>query len=162
MLIEKYKGIDIKHDAAKDEFFTNIIIRKGGNGKKDEYISAPRLQRLRDELDKFLNTAAKKPVLKKVWAKGKYDSDQYKLAQVILFNSITGQVIIKYDDGNTKPVYLTGNSYSRDEKLFLSCKENDSILKLINQKLAAIKAIEKELSCTRGKLIPLELEHFKK
>ena len=65
MLIENYKGIDIFHNAQKDEFYTTIIVRKSSIGKKDEVISSPRLQRTRDDIDKFLNTAAKKPVVKK-------------------------------------------------------------------------------------------------
>ncbi|MFM2456622.1 hypothetical protein QU896_29330, partial [Citrobacter freundii] len=87
--IENYKGIEISHDAVKDEFYTNVIIRKSSTGKKDEYITAPRLQRVRDSIDKFLNTAAKKPVLKKAWYKGRYESDGYKLVDILIYNSIS-------------------------------------------------------------------------
>ena len=158
MQIENYKGIAIMHNATKDEFYTNVVIRKSSNGKKDEYITAPRLQRVRDDIDKFLNTAAKKPVLKKAWLKGRYDSDGYKLVEIILHNSISKTVMLQDKEGKT----ITTNIESRynDDKVYLSCKENDAIIADLNKKIADIEKIEKTLSCSRGKLIPLLNEHF--
>ncbi len=159
MQIENYKGIAIMHNATKDEFYTNVVIRKSSNGKKDEYITAPRLQRVRDDIDKFLNTAAKKPVLKKVWLKGRYDSDSYKLVEVILHNSISHTVMVKDKEGKVSTIGL--NEYRSDDKLYISCKENDAIIANLVKKNAEIEKIKKETSCSGGKLIPLKLEHFK-
>jgi hypothetical protein len=161
MLIENYKGIEINHNAAKDEFYTNIIIRKGSNGKKDEYITSPRLQRVRDDIDKFLNTAAKKPVLKKAWYKGKYESDAYKLVYVIIHNAISDTVVVQEKGGKPVSVALNDNGWRNDSKLFLSCKENDAIIANLIKKEAEISKIKKETSCSSGKLLPLKMEHFK-
>lgn len=161
MLIENYKGIEINHNAAKDEFYTNVIIRKGSNGKKDEYIGSPRLQRVRDDIDKFLNTAGKKPVLQKAWHKGKYDSDTYKLVDIIIHNAISNTVMIQEKDGKPTSVALNDNGYRSDSRLFLSCKENDAIIANLIKKEAEINKIKKETSCSSGKLLPLKMEHFK-
>lgn len=158
MLIENYKGVDIRHNAAKDEFFTNIVINKKSNGKK-EFISFPRLQKTRDEIDKFLNTAAKKPVLKKAWMRGRYDNNFYELVDVILLNTISKQVVVKNKEGRETHIELS--KYDDDYKIFLSCKENDAIIKTLNEKLKAIAKIEKETSCSGGKLIPFTMDNFK-
>jgi len=155
MKIENYKGVDILHDAKKDEFYTNIVIRKGEFGRKSELISAPRLQKTRDEIDKFLNTAAKKPVLKKAWLRY---HETYEKVEVVLFNSISETTQIKKSDGRTE--LLKEASYRNDEKLFLSCKENDSIIEVLNKKQKEIEKIRKEISCSGGKLIPLSKVHF--
>lgn len=158
MLIEIYKGIEINHNANTDEFYTSIIINTKSNGKK-EYITAGRLQKIRDDIDKFLNTAAKKPFISKAWKKGKYNSEKYELVDIIILSAITGGITYK-QDGRLE---TTGtHRYSSDDpKLFLKCKENDAIIENLNKKQAEINKIEKEISCSSGKLLPLKNEHFK-
>lgn len=158
MLIENYKGVEINHNATADEFYTNIVLLKGTNGKKDQYIRNGRLQATRDMIDKFLNTAAKKPVLTKAWYKGKYDSDEYEKVEVILRNEISGDIQIK-NDGK---IYNLNKNGCRSEqgKLYLSCKENDAIIAILKKKEAEIEKIEKEVRCTSGKLIPFVAGHF--
>ncbi len=156
MKIENYKGIDIMHDAKRDEFFTKIVIRNGSYGKKDEVIKSPRLQKTRDEIDKFLNTASKKPVLKKAWHR-EYDSYLYVKVDILLFNMISNNFQISF---NGRILSFNINKYSDDKKLFICCKENDAIVKSLNDKIEQIKKIEKEKSCSSGKLIPLKMEHF--
>lgn len=157
MLIENYKGIDICHDAGKDIFYTSIVINARAT-KKDEVISGPRLQRIRDDIDKFLNTASKKPVLKKAWLKDR--SDNYALVDIILFNSISQTVMVSDKDGKIKTIKLSP-MWTSDDKLLLSCKENKAIIANLIKKKAEIDKINKETSCSRGKLLPLKLEHFK-
>lgn len=160
MLIEIYKGIEINHNAVKDEFYTNVLIKKAGIGKKDEYITGPRLQRVRDDIDKFLNTAAKKPTVKKAWYKGRGSNSNYTLVDIIIYNAISGEVMVQEKNG--RPVYVKLESnYRPDEKLYLSCKENDAIIALLVKKQAEIDKINKETSCSSGKLIPLNGSHFK-
>ena len=158
MLIENYKGVDILHDANKDEFYTSIVIKKGSGSRKNEYIKASRLQKIRDDVDKFLNTSAKRPILKKAWLKESYGST-YKLVDVILFNSISNSIQVRDNDGNLKTITL--NDYNRKGDLYLDCAENKANILLLNKKHDEIKKIEKETSCTGGKLIPLKTEHFK-
>ncbi len=55
MLIETYKGVQIHHNGQTDEFYTDIVLNTTLNGKK-EYIRNGRLQKIREQLDKFLNT----------------------------------------------------------------------------------------------------------
>jgi len=162
MLIENYKGIDINHDASKDEFTTNIIILKGTGGKKDEYIKNGRLQKVRDDIDKFLNTAGEKPVLQKCWTR-RYDNDLFKLANIIIFNKISNQAIIQIEnDSNLLTVKMgTGYYNNSDHKAWIQCEENDSIIDNLNSKREEINKINKEVSCSSGKLIPLSPDHFK-
>lgn len=160
MLIENYKGVDILHDANKDEFYTSIVIRNGRGSKKDEYIRSGRLQKTRDEIDKFLNTSSKKPVTKKAWLRGAYDSDNYKLVDVVLYNAISGSVQVRKEDGAL--VTINFDSYSRSKgTLYLDCTENKANISLLNKKMNEISKINKEISCTGGKLIPLTVAHFK-
>lgn len=160
MLIENYKGIEIFHNASSDIFYTTIVIRKGTNGRKDEFLSFPRLQKTRDEIDKFLNTSAKKPILKKAWYKGKYDSDGYKLVEVVVYSDISQTVTIKGKDVREEKIDLK-DEYYNNIKLFLHCKENDAIISNLIKKKSEIDKINKEISCSGGKLLPLKLEHFK-
>jgi len=155
MLIEIYKGVQITHNSAKDEFHTDIVVNKKLNGKKD-YIKHSRLQAVRDEVDKYLNTAAKKPILKKGWIKGRHE-DSWKSVDIICYNSISGEVIIK-DENKQREIKLPGQ-YS-DDRIVISCKENDAIIANLNKKSAEIERIKKEVSCSGGKLIPLKAEHF--
>ncbi len=159
MLIENYKGIDINHDAKKDEFFTNVVINIKSNNKK-EFICSGRLQKIRDDIDKFLNTATKKPVLKKAWIKGRYESSAYEPCEIILYNMISKTVIVKIKDGKEKTIRISDYGNYNDEKLLISCKENDAIIKNLNEKQKEIEKINKEVSCSSGKLLPLKLEHF--
>jgi hypothetical protein len=161
MLIENYKGIEIFHDANKDEFYTKIVIRKSSNGKKDEFISFPRLQRTRDELDKFLNTAGKKPVVKKAWLKLESRNGyncSFEKVDVVLYNSISQTTQIKKSDGKLETLKKT--YYSSDSKLFLCCKENDAIVASLIKANSEIEKIQKSVSCGSGKLIPMLDEHF--
>lgn len=158
MLIENYKGVDILHDATKDEFYTSIVIRKGSHGRKDEYIKAARLQKCRDEIDKFWNTSGKKPILKKAWLR-KYDNGDIKPVDVVLYNAITGDIQVRDSDNNLTTI--TTNGYRNKGTLFLDCAENKANIQLLNKKYNEVKKIEKETSCTGGKLIPLTVNHFK-
>jgi hypothetical protein len=159
MLIENYKGIDILHDANKDEFYTSIVIRKGSGSRKDEFIRSGRLQKCRDEIDKFLNTSGKKPVLKKAWHRGRYESGDYRLVDVILYNAISGDIQVR--DSDNKLITISKDSYRSNGTLYLDCVENKTNIALLNKKIQDVKRIEKETSCTVGKLIPLTVEHFK-
>lgn len=156
MLIEKYKGIDVFHDAAKDEFYTKIVINKR-QGKSDEVIKGGRLGAVRDNIDKFLNTAAKKPIIKKAWYKGRNDYDGYQKVDVIVYNAISGSIMVEFEDGKIK---FTSVGQYRDEKLYICCKENDAIVANLQKKQAEIDKIKKETSCSSGKLIPVKPEHF--
>ena len=161
MLIENYKGIDIFHNAQKDEFYTTIIVRKSSIGKKDEVISSPRLQRTRDDIDKFLNTAAKKPVVKKAWLIGesRYGSkDTFEKVDVIIYNSISQTTQIKKADGKVET--LKKPNYSNDSRLYLCCKENDIIVANLMKANAEIEKIQKTVSCSSGKLLPMIEEHY--
>lgn len=155
MLIEIYKGVKISHDAAKDEFYADVVINKKFNGKK-EYIRRPRLQSLRDEVDKYLNTASKKPVVMKGWIKSR-NGESYESVKIICYNVISNDVVIEDKDGKRKEIKM-GSYY--DEKLVISCKENDAIVANLNKKYAEIERIKKEVSCSGGKLIPVKAEHF--
>lgn len=159
MLIELYKGIQIFHDATKDEFYTQIVINKR-SGKKDEYIRGGRLGGVRDSIDKFLNTAAKKPVIKTAWIKGKYEYDRYEKVDVIILNAIINSVVVKDKNGKLKDAVIDSSRYGRDDKLYLCCKENDAIIANLNKKQEEIEKIKNETSCSSGKLIPLKSEHF--
>lgn len=161
MLIENYKVIDINHDAAKDEFYTTIVIRKSTTGKQDEYIRGGRLQNTRDQIDKFLNTASKKPVLKKAWLRGRYNSSGYEQVNVIVYNKITNYVVVsKEGDSKQINIALSNQNYGDRNKLYLDCKENAAIISTLKKKEEEKRKIEKETSCSSGKLIPLTLEHF--
>lgn len=155
MLIENYKGIEINHDAKKDRFYTNVIILKGANGKKDQYIEGHGLQKTRDEIDKFLNTSKHKPVLKKVWIRRDED---FELVEIILHNPISKTYEVRRKDGKTETIKPA--RYERDKTLYLQCKENDAIVKNIMEKQKQIDKIKKEYNCSSGKLIPLTEEHF--
>src|SRR5688500_13988840 len=150
MLIENYRGVNILHDATKDEFYTNLVIRKGTMGKKDEYITSGRLQKIRDIIDRFLNTASKKPVVKKAWLKSKYESDGYKQVDIVLYNAISNTVLVKETDGKTQTINLN-DYHERNGKLYLDCQENTTNISLLNKRNNEIKKIEKEVSCTGGK-----------
>lgn len=158
MLIEIYKGIEIFHNAVKDEFYTTVVINKR-SGKPDEIIKGGRLGVVRENLDKWLNTAAKKPIVKLAWYKGKYDYDPYEKVEVIIFNAITNSGMVKGKDGRLKEVPISPDRY-REERLFLSCKENDAIIANLNKKREEIEKIKEEISCSSGKLIPCKPEHF--
>jgi len=161
MLIENYKGIDINHDAKKDEFFTSVVIRKDEDEKKNEYIGGQRLQKVRNEIDKFLNVAAKKPVLKKAWYRGKYQSDKFEPVEIIVYSTITSLVTFKKKGSDRlSTVKLTDMQRGSSEMLILSCKENDAIIAAMQKRDKEIEKIVKETSCASGKLIPLTLEHF--
>lgn len=160
MLIENYKGVEIHHNATSDEFFTNIVILKGEFGKKDQVIRNGRLQATRDHIDKFLNTASKKPVVPKAWYRGKYNSDNYEKVDVILISNITDTIQIK----RAGKILTVGKDRHRNNEqgnLYLCCKENDAIISNLNKKQKEIEKIEKEISCSSGKLIPFSKEeHF--
>jgi hypothetical protein len=156
MRIERYKGVEIHHDAMKDEFYTQIVINKR-EGKRDEVIKGTRLQSVRDSIDKFLNTAAKKPIIQKAWLISKNDNEKYEPVDIILINLISGDIQVRKKDGKMEVVEK--KSYY-GPRLFLSCKENDAMVKALQQKLDQIEKIRKEFSCTSGKLIPLKEEHF--
>lgn len=158
MLIEVYKGIEIFHNAVKDEFYTTVVINKRP-GKSDETIKGGRLGAVRENLDKWLNTAAKKPIVKLAWYKGKYEYDPYEKVEVVVFNAITNSAAIKGKDGRLKEVLVAKNGYL-DERIFLACKENDAIIANLNKKREEIEKIKKETSCSSGKLIPCKPEHF--
>lgn len=158
MLIEIYKGIEIFHNAAKDEFYTNVVVNKR-SGKPDEVIKGGRLGAVHEILDKWLNTAAKKPIVKLAWYKGKYEYDPYEKVEVLIFNAITSSAMIKGKDGRLKEVSISPDRY-RDERIFLSCKENDAIIANLNKKREEIEKIKRETSCSSGKLIPCKPEHF--
>lgn len=162
MKILNYKGVDVNHDASSDKFYTNIIILKANNGRKDQCISGTGLQAVLDSIDKFLNTAGKKPVLPKAWLKGKYDSDAYEEVEVVLYNTISGVVHVRNKNGKVSTVLFDRHNYKREGTLYLKCKENDTLISTINKKNEAVKKIEKEVNCTSGKLLPLNLEHFEK
>lgn len=157
MKIENYKGVDIFHNATKDEFYTSLVIRKGSNGKRDEVVQAYRLQRIRDDIDKFLNTAAKKPVLKKAWLLR--SSEVFEQVDVIMYSTISGGVMVRDKAG--KMVSIEKDKWTESYKLYIACKENDSIIATLNKKNAEINKIKKETSCSSGKLIPLTAVHFK-
>lgn len=158
MLIEIYKGVEINHDAAKDEFFTKIVINKR-SGKPDEVIRGGRLGKVRDEVDKYLNTAAKKPIVKRAWYKGKYADDPYEKVDLTCLNTITGTVMVTTKDGKVKHTSVSDQRY-RDDRLFISCKENEAIIANISAKEEQIRKIKNEISCSSGKLIPCKPEHF--
>lgn len=154
MLIETYKSVQINHDAKLDEFYTSIVLNTTSKGKK-EYLRGGRLQKLRDGIDKFLNTAGKKPVVQKAWLKR---DETYSLVEVVLYNSISKKWVIKKSDKD-RPEELGGGSYRRSEQLFLKSKENDAIIANLQKAQAEITKIEKTVSCSSGKLIPLSEEH---
>lgn len=156
MLIEIYKGVEIFHDASKDFFYTKIVINKR-QFKKDEVIQAGRLQATRDEVDKFLNTSAKKSAIKKAWLGRERES--FELVEIFCLNAITGEVMVKTKDGKVKNASLGHTGY-REERLFLQCKENDAIIANLQKKAAEIEKIKKETSCSSGKLLPAKPEHF--
>lgn len=157
MLIEIYKGISIYHNAEKDDFYTDIVINKKYNGNK-EYIRKGRLQQLRNEIDKFLNVASKKPVLKKAWLSDGNTEETFELVTIILYNAITKCVRILRDNGRTSDIETVGY---KSDKLFIKSRENDVVISAINARTKAIEKIKKETKCSRGKLIKVELEHFK-
>lgn len=152
MLIETYKGVQIHHNAELDEFYTNIVINKKSNGKK-EFIRAGRLQKTRDEIDKFLNTAAKKPAVQKAWLR---KDDHFELVDVILYNNISKKFMIKKAKSQ-KPEELGERRYG-SEQLYIKSKENDAIVHDLIKKNAEIEKIKKTTSCAMGKLIPLSEE----
>lgn len=158
MLIEIYKGIEIFHNAAKDEFYTKVVVNKR-SGKPDEVIKGGRLGSVHEILDKWLNTAAKKPIVKLAWYKGKYEYDPYEKVEVLIFNAITSSAMIKGKDGLLKEVSVSP-AWPRDERILLSCKENDAIIANLNKKREEIEKIKRETSCSSGKLIPCKPEHF--
>ena len=165
MLIENYKGIEIKHDAQHDEFFTDIEVGKTFKGKK-QYIRNKGLQKTRDDIDKYLATASKKPVLQKVWIRNKegYSSKEYDYteATLISYNAISGEVRVTNEGGKGyKDISLNGRGYSSDQKLFIQCNENNAIVKAAKKVNAEIEKHEKSISCLTGKMIPLTVEHFK-
>ncbi len=161
MLIENYKGIEIFHNAQKDEFYTTIIVRKSLNAKKDEVIASPRLQRTRDDIDKFLNTAAKKPIVKKAWLRAENRwkvLDTFEKVEIIIYNSISRTTQIKKADGTVET--LRGSNYSDESRLYLCCKENDAIVARLMKANAEVEKIKKEISCTTGKLLPMTQKHY--
>lgn len=158
MLIENYKGIEIFHNAEKDEFYTKVVINKR-SGKSDEYIKGGRLGSIRDNIDKFLNTAAKKPVLKAAWMKGKYE-EVFEKVDIVILNAITNSVMVRGKDGKLKDAVIEGGKYGREDRLYLVCKENDAIVSNLNKKHQEMEKIKHETSCSSGKLIPLKPEHF--
>lgn len=153
MLIETYKGIQIKHDAKADEFYTDIVINTTPSGKK-EYIRGGRLQKVRDYVDKFLNTSGKKVVIPQAWLK---DGETYQLVDVILFNAISKRFVIQ-KKGHRQEEF-GASRYGRSAQLFIKSKENDAIIKELIAKQVEIAKIEKTVSCSSGKLIPLSEEH---
>ena len=161
MKIENYKGIDIFHNAEKDEFVTKIVVLP--NSKKDSTIRNGRLQKVRDEIDRFLNTAAKKPVLKKAWVwKDKYnDESGYVKADILIFNCLTNNATIQREGFKATEDFNLTPYWNSDKKVFICCKENDAIIAQMNKDFEAIAKIKKQRSCASGKLIPLAIEHFK-
>jgi len=155
MLIETYKGVQINHDAKVDEFYTTIVINTTSSGKK-EYLRGSRLQKLRDGIDKFLNTAGKKPKIQKAWLRR---DDTYQLVQVVLYNNISKRFMIKRSDKDRPEELGSSSSYRRSEQLYLCCKENDAIVAQLQKAQAEISKIQKTVSCSSGKLIPLSEEH---
>lgn len=158
MKIENYKGVDIWHNASSDEFYTTMVVLKGQHGRKDECITGGRLQKVRNDIDKFLNTAAKKPVMKRAWLKSKYEGGEYELVDIIIYNAISDSVHIRYKNGRTEN--LGKSEYNSEKRLFISCKENDAIVSGLNKKIREMAKMKKEMSCPGGKLIPLCAEHF--
>lgn len=154
MLIETYKGVEILHDAKLDEFYTNIVVNTTINGKK-EYLRNGRLQRLREALDKFLNTAAKKPAIQKAWLK---DGDDFELVDVILFSNISKTFMIK-KSAKDRMEEFGPRRYGRSAQLFIKCKENDAIVSAIQKANKEKDKIERAVSCSSGKLIPLSEEY---
>lgn len=160
MHIETYKGVQIHHNASKDIFYTSLVILPARNGKRDEVIENPRLQATKDAIDKFLNTAAKKPAIQKAWYRQYEDSGPYEKVEVILFNSINDTYIIRKADGKTVTMKKEYNSGYDRGSLYLACKENDAIIATLNKKEIEKQKIKKEVSCMAGKLIPVTKEHF--
>lgn len=154
-LIEIYKGIQIFHNAEKDQFETNVVASVT-NGKT-EYVCAGRLQKTRTEIDKHLNTTIKKPAVKKAWLKSR-GYDTYEKVDVIMFNVLSSEYLILIDG---KQRSVKPSQWSDRDELFISCKENDAIIKSLNEKHSVISKIKKEISCASGKLIPMTKEHFK-
>lgn len=162
MLIEIYKGIQIIHDASHDIFNTNIVVNKKFNGKK-EFISSPRLQKVRDEIDRYLNTNSTKPVIKFGWLKNEdYNRySTYEKVELISYNPIVDSITYKkISDGKIGTADRV--SYYRKSQVYISCKENDEIISAIKKKTAEIEKISKSFNCNEGKLIPVKEEHFKK
>lgn len=153
MLIETYKGVEIHHDGHTDEFYTNVVVNTTLAGKK-EYIRNGRLQKTRELLDRFLNTAAKKPQMQKAWLK---EDSQYTLVEIILYNKISGTFMFRRSP-NAKMEELGKKAY-RGQQLFIKSKENDAIISELNKKNGEIAKIEKTISCSSGKLIPLSEEY---
>lgn len=159
MLIEIYKGVEITHNATKDIFSTTLVINQR-HSKGDEVIGGPRLQKVRDDIDKFLNQVTKKPVLKKGWLKRRGDYD-YSPVEIIIYNPIPKNVMVKeIKNGQITWVKLDSN-YNSDYRIVLDCKENNEIIKGLLKKHEEIEKIKKEVSCSSGKIIPLTIEHFK-
>lgn len=153
MLIETYKGVQIHHNGHTDEFYTDIVINTTHSGKK-EFIKNGRLQKTRELLDKFLNTASKKPIIQKAWLN---EGDEYILVDVILFNKISGCFMFKRSEKD-RPEELGKKAY-RGQQLFIKSKENDAIISELKKKQSEISKIEKAVSCSSGKLIPLSEEY---
>ncbi len=153
MLIENYKGVEIHHNGTSDEFYTDIVINTTHNGK-NEYIRNGRLQKTRELIDKFLNTASKKPQMQKAWLK---ENNDYTLVEVILFNKISGCYMFKRS-AKDRPEELGKKAY-RGQQLFIKSKENDAIISALKKSQSEISKIEKTISCSAGKLIPLSEEY---
>jgi len=160
MLIETYKGVQVFHNASKDEFYTHLVVIATKGDKKDEILKHQRLQGMRDMIDKYLAVSTKKPTIPKGWYKGKYSSDPYEKVDVILYSTISDTVIVRKANG--KEVQMKkGYSSGYDEgSLYLACKKNEALIKAIVEKQKSIDKIKKEVSCTSGKLLPFTKEHF--
>lgn len=158
MLIENYKGVSIFHNQKTDEFYTNLVINKTHNGKK-EVIQNGRLQKTRELIDKFLAVSAKKPAIKKAWLKTEnhYGPSEFELVDVVIFNNITKNFVIKKQN-ETRLEELGQRRSGRSSQLFIKCKENDAIIKDLQKRGAEYEKMRKASSCAEGKLIPLSEE----
>ena len=163
MLIEIYKGVVINHDVVKDIFTTNLVVlsKKTANvynsSQKNSYVSSPRLQATRDEIDRVLNASTTKPLLKKGWYRYSDNSD-FEAVTIVYYNLLSKKAQIKKADGTTKDIGLGNNNYGGEGKLYIDSKENNALIANIIKVEKEIKDLKKKISCSR--LIPLTEEHF--
>lgn len=131
MKIEIHKGIVIYHDPKKNEYYTEVVIRKK-NKSGTQYTASKFLERIRMDIDRFLAIVAKKKSYPKVWVKGAYEDSRYHLSEIIFQDKAAKLLTVRSKGRKITTIALSDFKFDAP-KVFANTASNRKTIELMEE-----------------------------
>lgn len=159
MKIENHKGVAIFHDSKKNEYYTEVVIRKKTK-TGNQYTASKYLERVRMDIDRFLAVVAKKKSYSKVWVKGAYEDSRYHLSEVIFQDKSAKIMTIRSKGGKITTISLSDYKFEAP-KVFANTTYNQQTIYAMEKAQESIESLRNERSRMKLTLTPFESKSLK-